>query len=83
MLLCSTYINSISLPGKITLLTISLFGLIVFDIAFAAVVINYAMQCQLMVYWFKGICTHTLTKPNDWNIEDAIKVYNQYNHALI
>ena len=67
-------INSITLPWKITLMTITLFGLFVFDVAFAAVVINYAMQCQLMVYWFKGIFTRTLTKPTNWKIEDAIKV---------
>ena len=63
-------------------MTFTLIGLSVFDVAFAAVVVNYAMQCQLMVYWFKGICTRTRTKPSNWNIEDAIKVYNLYNHAL-
>ena len=62
-------------------MTITLFGLFVFDFAFTAVVINYAIQCQLMVYWFKVICTCTLTKPTNWKIEDAIKVYNEYNHA--
>lgn len=60
--------------AKNTLLAISLFGFIVFDVAYTAVVINYAMQCQLMVYFFESICIRTLVKPANWNIEDAIKV---------
>ena len=75
------YINSVSISKKITLLTISLIGLFVFDVAFATVVINYAIQCQLIVYLLDGICTRTFVNSTDWKIENVLKVYNQYKHV--
>lgn len=47
-------------------------GFIVFDIAYTAVVINYSMQCQLMVYYLQSICTRMVAK--EWEIDDAIRV---------
>jgi hypothetical protein len=44
---------------------------VVFDIAYSAAVINYAMQCQLMVYYLKSICTRILAR--EWEIDEAIK----------
>lgn len=55
-------------------------GFIVFDVAYTSVVINYAMQCQLMVYYLRSISTRILAK--EWDIDEAIKV-SLYNINLI
>ena len=51
---------------------VTLVGFIVLDMAYAAVVVNYSIQCQLMVYLFLAICDRMRTK--DWEIEQTIKV---------
>ncbi len=47
-------------------------GFIVFDVAYTAVVINYSIQCQLMVYYIQSISTRISDK--EWEIEQSIKV---------
>jgi hypothetical protein len=67
------FISSPPMVVRIILVIISLVGFVVFDIAYSAAVINYAMQCQLMVYYLKSICTRILAR--EWEIDEAIKVY--------
>lgn len=69
---CDDYSNRVPVTVKIILIAISLIGFIVFDIAYTAVVINYSMQCQLMVYYLQSICTRMVAK--EWEIDDAIRV---------
>ena len=59
---------------KVILLILSLIGVSVFDVAFAVVVLHYAMQCQLMEYWFKRIWAGTQTKEVKWIIEVYISM---------
>ena len=71
------YYYSSSPPVRIVLVAISLLGFIVFDVAYIAVVINYSMQCQLMIYYLQSICTRIQAK--EWEIDEAIKVcYNLF-----
>ena len=37
-------------------------------------VINYSIQCQLLVYLFRNICERMRTK--EWEIDQAIKVWS-------
>ena len=72
-------------PGVIKgfLLIISQFGFIVFDISYASVVINYAMQCQIIIYSLDNICTRMLNRY--WTtVDETITVlvkhfFNHYN----
>jgi len=56
------------------LVVITIIGFIVLDIAYTAVVINYSIQCQLLVYLFRNICERMRTK--EWEIDQAIKVWS-------
>lgn len=69
------FILSISPYVKVILIVVSLFGFIVFDIAYTAAVINYSMQCQLMVYYIQSICNRIVAK--EWEIDEAIKVFKR------
>ena len=40
--------------------------------AYTAVVVNYSIQCQLLIYLMQNICDRMRTK--EWEIEQAIKV---------
>jgi CBS domain containing-hemolysin-like protein len=51
---------------------VTLLGFVVMDMAYAAVVINYSIQCQLLVFLFCSICERIRAK--DWDIERTIKV---------
>ena len=51
---------------------VSILGFIVFDVAYTAVIINYSIQCQLMVYYLQGISKRILNK--EWEIDQSIKV---------
>ena len=51
---------------------VTLLGFVVLDMAYAAVVINYSTQCQLLVFLFSSICERIRAK--DWGIERTIKV---------
>ena len=53
---------------------ISWFGFIVIDVAFTAVFFNYSIRCELMIYYFRSICTKVKNK--EWEIDEAIEVYN-------
>ena len=55
------------------LVVITIIGFIVLDIAYTAVVINYCIQCQLLVYLIRSICERIKTK--DWEIDQSIKVW--------
>ena len=54
------------------LISVSMVGFIVFDVAYTSVVINYAIQCQLMIYYMYSICTRINNK--EWDTDQAIKV---------
>lgn len=77
----SLFIHSVPLLVRILLIISSLIGFIVFDIAYTAVVINYSMQCQLMVYYMQSICTRTIDK--EWEIDEAIKVQIKYTKSIL
>ena len=51
---------------------VTLLGFVLLDMAYAAVVINYSIQCQLLVFLFCSICERIRSK--DWGIERTIKV---------
>jgi hypothetical protein len=64
-----------STPTKVVLIVISQIGFIIFDISYASIVINYAMQCQLMVYSLDKIVASLFNKT--WTtIDDAIREIN-------
>lgn len=54
------------------MLTFAQIGFIVIDVAYAAVVVNYAMQCQLLVYSISNIVAHIRSKAT--TIDGIIKV---------
>ena len=64
--------RSSNLVERWVFVIVTLVGFIVLDMAYAAVVVNYSIQCQLMVYLFLAICDRMRTK--DWEIEQTIKV---------
>ena len=64
--------RSSNLVERWVFVLVTLVGFIVLDMAYAAVVVNYSIQCQLMVYLFLAICDRMRTK--DWEIEQTIKV---------
>lgn len=51
---------------------ITIIGFVVLDIAYTAVVVNYCIQCQLLVYLIRSICERIKTK--DWEIDQSIRV---------
>lgn len=51
---------------------VTLVGFVVLDMAYAAVVINYSIQCQLLIFLFCSICERIRAK--DWSIDRTIKV---------
>ena len=61
-----------SLATRWVLSIVTLMGFVVLDFAYIGVVINYSMQCQLLVYLLHNICDHMKTK--EWEIEQSIKV---------
>ncbi|XP_019856109.1 PREDICTED: uncharacterized protein LOC100635115 isoform X2 [Amphimedon queenslandica] len=65
------FLGRIPVIVKLILIVVSLLGFIVFDIAYTAAVINYSMQCQLMVYYIQSICNRIVAK--EWEIDEAIK----------
>lgn len=60
-----------SLATRWVLSIVTLMGFVVLDFAYIGVVINYGMQCQLLVYLLHNICDHMKTK--EWEIEQSIK----------
>ena len=54
------------------LVVITIVGFIVLDIAYTAVVVNYCIQCQLLVYLIRSICERI--KAKDWEIDQSIRV---------
>ena len=54
------------------MLTFAQIGFIVIDVAYAAVVVNYAMQCQLLVYSISNIVARIRNKAT--TIDGIIKV---------
>ena len=54
------------------LVIITIIGFVVLDIAYTAVVVNYCIQCQLLVYLIRSICERIKTK--DWEIDQSIRV---------
>ena len=72
-----TYILSLLLsrvqwPWRIVLIVVSIMGFVGFDMAYSAVIINYSIECQLMIYYLKSICQRISAK--EWEIDQAIKV---------
>ena len=66
------------------MLTFAQIGFIVIDVAYAAVVVNYAMQCQLLVYSISNIVARIRSKAT--TIDGIIKVRrhnNYYNYHNI
>ena len=51
---------------------VTLLGFILLDMAYSAVVVNYSVQCQLLVYLMHSTCDRMRSK--DWEIEQTIKV---------
>lgn len=51
---------------------ITIIGFVLLDIAYTAVVVNYSIQCQLLVYLLRSISERT--KAKEWDIDRAIKV---------
>ena len=52
--------------------SITIVGFVLLDIAYTAVVVNYAIQCQLIVYLLRSISERT--KAKEWDIDRGIKV---------
>ena len=63
------------------LVIITIIGFIVLDIAYTAVVVNYCIQCQLLVYLIRSICERIKTK--DWEIDQSIRVKNCYTYTYV
>ena len=57
---------------RLLLVIITVVGLIVFDLAYTAVVINYSIECQLVIYYIQSICGRVIAK--EWDFDVAIKV---------
>ena len=53
-------------------MVITIIGFIVLDLAYTAVVVNYCIQCQLLVYLLRSISERIKTK--DWEIDQSIRV---------
>ena len=57
---------------RLTLVIVTVVGLIVFDLAYTAVVINYSIECQLVIYYIQSICGRVIAK--EWEFDVAVKV---------
>ena len=57
---------------RLLLVIITVVGLIVFDLAYTAVVINYSIECQLVIYYIQSICGRVIAK--EWEFDVAVKV---------
>lgn len=69
--------NTIALKWVIGVVAVvSILGFVVFDVAYTAVVINYSIQCQLMVYYLQSISTRIINR--EWDIEQSIKVRTMF-----
>ena len=66
------YPTSSSLAARWVLSIVTLLGFVVLDFAYIGVVINYSIQCQLLVYLIHNVCNRMRTK--EWEIEQTIKV---------
>ena len=53
--------------------SVTIVGFVLLDIAYTAVVINYSIQCQLIIYLLRSISERT--KAKEWEIDKAIKVW--------
>lgn len=54
------------------LVVLTIGGFVTLDIAYTAVVINYAIQCQLLVYLLCSIGERV--KAREWNVDQSVKV---------
>lgn len=72
MFTCCCLVCSLHQPARICLVVVSIIGFIGFDMAYTAVVLNYSIECQLMIYYLKNICQRILSK--EWAIDEAIRV---------
>ena len=63
---------SSNLAVRWILVVFTMVGFIILDMAYTAVVVNYSIQCQLLIYLMQNICDRMRTK--EWEIEQAIKV---------
>ena len=53
--------------------SVTIVGFVLLDIAYTAVVVNYCIQCQLIIYLTRSISERT--KAKEWDIDKAIKVW--------
>ena len=60
-------------PKKLGLIIFSLVGFLFFDILYVAVVVNYAAQSEMNIYFLRAITSLVKTKKYD-SLETAIKV---------
>jgi len=52
--------------------SVTIAGFVLLDIAYMAVVVNYSIQCQLLVYLVRSIGERTRFK--EWTLDRSIKV---------
>ena len=71
LLLLPIYLRA-SWEVRLTLVVVTVVGLIVFDLAYTAVVINYSIECQLVIYYIQSICGRVIAK--EWEFDVAVKV---------
>ena len=64
--------SSYSLVFRWILVVLTVGGFITLDIAYTAVVVNYAIQCQLLVYLLWSIGERV--KSREWDIDQSVKV---------
>ena len=62
-------------------MTITIAGFVLLDIAYMAVVVNYSIQCQLLVYLVRSIGERTRFK--EWGLDQAIKVGGSTNNDTL
>ena len=61
-----------SLVFRWVLVVFTIVGFIVLDLAYMAVVVNYSIQCQLLIYLLWSIGERV--KAREWDIDHSIKV---------
>ena len=62
---CNVIFNitcSSNLVERWVFVIVTLLGFVLLDMAYAAVVINYSIQCQLLVFLFCSICERIRSK---------------------
>lgn len=69
---CCYFSASSNLVIRWILVTFTIIGFIVLDIAYTAVVVNYCIQCQLLIYLLWSIGERM--KAKEWDIDRSIKV---------